>query len=377
MSDKTNQKRRKFLKGAASAGILGVAGCLEQSAGDSGGDSGGDSDTDSGGDSDTDSGGDSGGEPESWTLGTSSQGSSSFRIGSTWTQYADQNDLLDSVNVEAVVTEGTSASYRRLDAGEFEMSGTTTQLLADSPDQGAFEETPLEDFDSIRQVRGYMGFFNFGLYNADEVSGWDDLEGRPVAISSAGSGTRPPVEWLVDQEVGLDNIDNRYMAFSDIPSALRSGQVDAAFTWTVNETTAQGWFQEIDATVNWEPLTFSDSTIEALNTELSYATYFELDEDTVGEFAESYTGPIDTFTLTYLYVIKADEDPDIVYDIAKFTYEYGEELLEQDDVMGFFPNPDSFLGTLHPDVPVHEGAYRYYQEEGLWDEYDLTAPPEA
>lgn len=365
MTDNSNHKRRRFLQGAAAAGLLGAAGCLDETAG--GDDDGTDDGTDDGGD----------GDAPTWSLGTSSEGSTSFRIGSTWSQYAQQNDLLDSVDVDAIVTEGTGASYRRLDADEFEISGTTTQLLADSPDEGTYEDTPLTDFDSIRQVRGYMGFYNFGLYNSEEVSGWDDLEGRPIAISSAGSGTRPPVEWLVDQEIGLDNVDNRYMAFADIPGALRSGQVDAAFTWTVNQTIPQGWFQEIDATVEWEPLPFSESTLTALDEELTYSTYFELSEDQVSEFAENYSGPLDSFTLTYLYVMKADLDPDIVYDITKYTYEYGEELLDQDDAMGFFPDPDAFLGTLHPEIPVHEGAYEYYVEEGLWDDYDLTPPPEV
>ncbi|MFB6235690.1 MAG: TAXI family TRAP transporter solute-binding subunit [Halopenitus sp.] len=364
MSDTNDSNRRTFVKGAATAGVLGVAGCLGQKAG-GGGDSGGDS---------------SGTETEGakkWTLGTSSQGSSSYRIGSTWTQYAKKNDLLDSVKANAVITEGTSASYRRFDAGQFEMSGTTTQLLEDSPDEGAYKEKPLKNFDSIRQVRGYMGFYNFGLYNADKVSGWDDLEGKSVAISSAGSGTRPPVEWLVDQEIGLDNIDNRYMAFADIPGALRSGQVDAAFTWTVNKDIAQGWFQEIDATVNWKPLMFSDSTKKALDNELSYSTYVQLDEETVGSFAENYSGAIDSFTLTYLYVVKDDADKQAVYDIAKMTHEHGEELKKKDEVMGFFPDSDAFLGTMHPDVPVHQGAYEYYKEAGLWEKYNLTAPPEA
>ncbi|MDS0476912.1 TAXI family TRAP transporter solute-binding subunit [Natrinema sp. 1APR25-10V2] len=351
MFEKTKVNRRSFITGASSAGIIGLTGCLNSTAGGNGGSSG-------------------------WTLGTSSEGSSSFRIGSTWTEYAKKNDLLD-VEIDAVITEGTSASYRRLDRGDFEMSGTTTQLLDTSPDQGSFEEKPLQNFDSIRQVRGYMGFYNFGLYNADKVSGWDDLEGRPVAISSAGSGTRPPVEWLVDQEVGLDNVDNRYMAFADIPSALRSGQVDAAFTWTVNKSTPQGWFQEIDATVNWEPLSFSDSTISALNNDLSYSTHVELGSDTVSQFSENYQGAIDSFTLTYLYVLHKDRDPDTVYDIAKMTHEHGEDLVEEDEVMSFFPDPDAFLGTIHPDVPIHKGAYDYYKEAGLWEEYDLTAPPEA
>ncbi|ACM59034.1 TRAP-type uncharacterized transport system periplasmic component-like protein (plasmid) [Halorubrum lacusprofundi ATCC 49239] len=351
MANDMNRSRRSFLKGASVAGVLGLAGCLDQSAGGDG-------------------------DGGAWTLGTSSEGSSSFAIGSNWTEYASQNDALD-FEVDAVITEGTGASYRRMDRGDFELSGTTTQLLAASPDTGPYEDEPLQDFDNIRQIRGYMGFYNFGLYNADEVDGWDDLEGSSVAISSAGSGTRPPVEWLVDQEVGMDNIDARYMAFADMPAAMRSGQIDAMFTWTVNKTNPQGAFQEVDATVNWEPLPISEATRDKLQNDLAYLTYVQLDEDTVAQNTENYSEPLDTFTLTYLYVAKADRDDDRIYDITKFTYENGDELVDRDSVMGYFPDPDQFMGQLHPDIPVHKGAYDYYTEEGLWEDYDLTPPPEA
>lgn len=367
MNEKYTPDRRSFVKGAAVTGIAGLAGCLNQKAG--GGSNKGKNDASGSSDK-------SGGGNSTWRLGTSSEGSSSYRIGSTWASYAKQNDLLD-FEIDAIVTEGTSASYRRLDADQYELSGTTSQLLAASPDTGPFKEKQLQDFDSIRQIRGYMGFYNFGVYNADKVSGWDDLKGRSVAISSSGSGTRSPVEWLVDKEIGLDNIDNRYMAFADIPAALRSGQVDAAFTWTLNETIPQGFYQEIDATVNWKPLQFSESTIKAIKNDLGYSTYVNLDKETVGKFSESYQGSLDTFTLTYLYVAKKGQDPDRVYDIAKYTHEQGEKLLEQDEGMGYFPDPDKYLGQLHPEVPVHKGAYDYYKEKGLWDKYDLTAPPEA
>jgi len=351
MANDMNRSRRSFLKGASVAGVLGLAGCLDQSAGGDG-------------------------DGGAWTLGTSSEGSSSFAIGSNWTENASQNDALD-FEVDAVITEGTGASYRRMDRGDFELSGTTTQLLAASPDTGPYEDEPLQDFDNIRQIRGYMGFYNFGLYNADEVDGWDDLEGSSVAISSAGSGTRPPVEWLVDQEVGMDNIDARYMAFADMPAAMRSGQIDAMFTWTVNKTNPQGAFQEVDATVNWEPLPISEATRDKLQNDLAYLTYVQLDEDTVAQNTENYSEPLDTFTLTYLYVAKADRDDDRIYDITKFTYENGDELVDRDSVMGYFPDPDQFMGQLHPDIPVHKGAYDYYTEEGLWEDYDLTPPPEA
>lgn len=62
-------------------------------------------------------------------------------------------------------------------------------------------------------------------------------------------------------------------------------------------------------------------------------TYVQLDEDTVAQNTENYSEPLDTFTLTYLYVAKADRDDDRIYDITKFTYENGDELVDRDSVM--------------------------------------------
>ncbi|XVH31605.1 TAXI family TRAP transporter solute-binding subunit [Haloferacaceae archaeon DSL9] len=345
-----------------------IAGCAADEPAGGGDDNGGGGNGDGGGD------GGGGGGQSSYTLGTSAEGSSSFRIGSNFAQFLDTETDVD-FSLDAIVTPGTGATYRMVDGQEVEFGGTTTQLLSDSPDQGSFEDEPLQRFDGIRQLRGYMSFFNFAVADTEAgIESWEDLNGEAVAISSQGSATRLPAEWVVDQEIGLDNIDPRYMAFADIPAALRGGQVSAAFTWATNGTIPQGWFQEIDATVEWAPLPLSDATLGALDSELEYSSYVEIDG---AEISENYDGMIDGFSLTYLWVCLADVDPDVVYEIARISHENGEDLVEQDDVMGFFPDPDQFLGTIHPDVPVHQGAYEYYQDAGIWDEYTLTPPPEA
>lgn len=359
--------RRQFLRRTVgvgtTTGIVALAGCASSRLGGGGGNG-------------SDSGGGSG--PTHIVLGTSSEGSSSFRVGSTFSQYVTQNDLADTFTIESVVTEGTSATYRRIADGDLLLGGTTTQLLESSPNSGSFEDSPLPNFDSIRQIRGYMSFYNFGVANKDAgVNNWEDLQGRPIAVSSAGSGTRAPVERIIDEEIGLENVQPRYMAFSDIPSALRGGQVAAAFTWATNGTIPQGWFQEIDATVNWTPLSISEETQSLLANELGFSSYVQIDGSTI---SQNVSQTIDAFTLTYLWNARSDRlSADVVYELTKISHERGEELAEQDEIMGFFPDPDEFLGTLHPDVPVHAGAYRYYQESGLWSEYSdsLTPPPEA
>ncbi|PSP76005.1 TRAP transporter substrate-binding protein [Halobacteriales archaeon QS_3_64_16] len=369
--------RRQFLRRTAgigaTAGVFSLAGCLNQSLGEGGGGGGS-----GGGGNGSGGGGGNGGGPTNIVLGTSSEGSSSFRVGSTFAQYVTQNDLADTFTIEAVVTEGTSATYRRVADGNLLLGGTTTQLLENSPNEGSFEDTQLPNFDTIRQIRGYMSFYNFGVANAEAgIQNWEDLQGRPIAVSSAGSGTRAPVERIIDEEIGLGNVQPRYMAFADIPSALRGGRVDAAFTWATNGTIPQGWFQEIDSTVNWAPLPLSESTQSILADELGFSSYVQIDGSAI---SENVSQSIDAFTLTYLWNARADMlSQEVVYELTKLSYERAEELVEQDEVMGFFPDPQEFLGTLHPDIPIHAGAYQYYQEEGLWSEYSdsLTAPPQA
>lgn len=357
-----NLSRRELLSTAGAMSTIGLAGCaMNQSL--------------SSGDGGSKNNAAGGGGPVKWTLGTSSEGSSSFRIGSTFAEYLKRKGTTDVFELDAVVTPGTSATYRMVDNKEVEIGGTTTQLLANSPDQGSFKNESLKNFDSIRQVRGYMSFYNFALGNAEAgVESWSDLEGSSIAISSPGSATRPAAEWVVDQEIGLDNVEPRYMAFADIPSAIRGGRVDAAFTWATNGTIPQGWFQEIDSTVEWTPLALSADTKSKISSDVSYSSAVEIDGSAI---SENYSDTIDGFTLTYLWNCLADRNPDVVYEIAKLSHELGEKLVEQDEVMGFFPDPKKFLGTIHPDVPVHLGAYNYYKEAGIWGDFDLTKPPEA
>lgn len=377
-AEQHRSSRRQLLRRAAATGaatgLIGLAGCLNSSLGSSQGGSGGNGGSNSGNNS---SGGSSGGKTNI-VLGTSSEGSSSFRVGSTFAQYVSRNNLADTFSIEAVVTEGTSATYRRVADGNLLLGGTTTQLLENSPDKGSFKDTPLPNFDTIRQIRGYMSFYNFGVANADAgIESWQDLQGKPIAVSSAGSGTRAPVERIIDEEIGLGNVEPRYMAFADIPSALRGGRVDAAFTWATNGTIPQGWFQEIDSTVNWKPLPISKKTQSLLSNELGFSSYKQIDGSKI---SEKVSKKIDAFTLTYLWNARADQlDPETVYELTKISYEKADALVKKDKVMGFFPDPEQFLGTLHPDVPVHAGAYQYYKDKGLWSDYSdsLTAPPKS
>lgn len=366
MAQRSQTPRRSFLQkaGVGAVALTGLAGCSGQ----------GESNTTS---QTTASGGSN--SKTNITLATSVEGSTSFRIGSTFGQYVKRNNLAETFALEAVVSPGATGGYRMMDQGEVEASGPSTYGLAASPDSGPFKKNPLKNFDKVRQIRGFFSVQPFAIVTEDSgIKSWDDLAGKSISVGSAGAGTRVPSETIVKLALGDKSAEIKYIGYGDQPSALRGGRVDAIFGYINNAKTpspvAPGWMQELDSTVNWRHIPYPDDVMSQFEKELPYASTFTING---GELFSSYTGTITAYNLTYAWCCHSDISPEVVYELTRLSHEHGEKLLEADSAMGFFPAPDRFLDTMHPEVPVHKGAYDYYTEAGLWEKYDLTAPPEA
>ncbi|TKR24426.1 substrate-binding domain-containing protein [Natronomonas salsuginis] len=377
MSNHTTSRRKVLAGAAAATGMLGLAGCAGGNGGDgNGGDGNGESGGNGNGNGSSDDGsGNGGGATQEFTFATSVEGSTAFRIGSTFGEYLRQENLTDLFEINAVVSPGATGGYRMMDQGEAAFSTPSTYGLEVSPDQGPFADNPLNDFNAVRQIRGNFSVQPFLIVQADSgIESWDDLEGQTVSFGSAGAGTRVPSETILDLEIGLENITPEYVGYSDQPAALRGGRVDAIFGYVNNSAIAPGWMQELDATVDWRHIPYSDEVRSEFEQQLPYTSTLEVDGS---NFFESFTDTITPYNLTYVVSSTTGLDDEVAYEFAKLSYEHGEALLESDNSMGFYPDPDLFLETIHPDVPVHKGAYDYYVESELWGDYDLTAPPEA
>jgi len=353
-------RRREYLKGIPAAAVTGmIAGCTNQDGGNgNGGGNGGDD------------------EPARWQLGTSTEGSGSFQVGSTVAEYFKRGGETDVFELDAVVTAGTGATYRRLDQGDFEMGGSNTVLLDASPDSGQFEDQPLEKFDKMRQVRGYMTTAPwFTMMKSDAgIEEWSDLEGESFFVSSPGTGTRATLEEAIDIEVGLDNIDAQYFAYADLAEAIRSDRIVGGMVFNVNVNTATGVAQEIDQTIDWEPLHWTDDALEFFG-EQAYSQVVSTD---TSEWSEEHSEEIPGLSVPYMWMAWDERDNEVIEEFTRLTHEYKDELIEQNSLLKWFDDIDDWLGGgLHPEIPVHEGAYNYYQEIGVWENYDLTPPPEV
>lgn len=359
--------RRKLIKAGVVAGGVGLAGCL--------------GDDDDNGDDGAVSGDDDGDDPEevpSWQMATSVDGGPQFIVGVTIEQQLNDIGALDGVvDFQAIEAPGADAGFRMMDDGDVQLSGPAAFSLEMSPDDGPFEASPIANHDDVRQLFTKMSF-DVGQMVVHADSGletWEDLEGKTISLGDRGSASAVPLETLVDHEIGLDNVNAEFVTWSEQAAALRAGQVDAITQLITNSEVVGGLTQEMDATIDWEPINISERGQQLIEEEMPYAEVTTLDAGELG--FESYQGELILMTLGYPVIGMADLDADAVYEFTKACQENRDLLMDASNLMGFFGDPDRNLGNLHPDIPVHLGAYNYYVDEGLWDDYDLTPPPEA
>jgi len=364
-----NVSKRQFLKASvAGTAMFGLAGCTGN--GDDGDDGNGNG-AQPGDDDDGD-------EPVSLAVGTSVEGSTAFRTFTAFSQYLEDNGLDDKVAIESLVTEGATATYRGLDQGDYDVAGIASNYDQEmAPDDGDFADNPIANYDDMRQVRALLDNVNFLITEEDSgIETWQDLDGMTVSLGSPGAGTRPLYDWIAERE--LDGVDAtvQYVEFGSQPDEMRAGRIDAAMVYVNNPpyTVMPGFHQEMDATVDWVPVPYSDSTVEALETEIPFAQPLEYDTT---DDSDSYQGMVTGARLPYTCLTMSDMDDEVVHEFTRLMDEHGEDVLAADASAGYMADRDMGLGAMHPEIPVHKGAYDYYVEAGIWDDYDLMEPPEA
>jgi TRAP-type uncharacterized transport system substrate-binding protein len=348
--------------------MVGLAGCTGGGGGGGGGNGNG-------------SGNGGGGGPTNLDVGTSVEGTLAFRIGSAYQEYLRQTDEQEPIQVNPIVTQGSTASYRMASTGDVDLGWASTYDMANSPDQAHFSDNPVANFDQIRQTLIAQSTYAFLIAPVEnDIQTWDDLEaGDTISLGSAGASFRPLMDTIVEAALGENHgVEVRYIGFGEQPGALRDGTVDAALNYQVNGDTIPGHFQEIDASIKWRPVEFTQDTKNHIQNELDYAVYWEGDPNQFDAFS-GIDGTLTAAGLVFALNCLADLDPAAVKAFVRIPVENSEAFMEIDQGTRMFTEPKFFLKQLYSDVPVHQGAYEYYQEEGLWEKFggDLTPPPEA
>lgn len=189
------------------------------------------------------------------------------------------------------------------------------------------------------------------------ITSFEDLKGKRVNIGNPGSGQRATMELLMERYGWT--VDDFALA-SELPSreqaqALCDNQIDA-FVFTVGHPS--GSIAEPVATCDAQLVNVTGPIIDALVDEFPY--YFKA---TIPAGMYNNDQDVSTFGVGATFVSSTNTSADAVYAVVKAVFDNFDDFKGLHPAFAVLTKENS--ATAGQSAPYHEGAKRYYEENGL------------
>lgn len=275
------------------------------------------------------------------SIGASSVGSSSYTKMAVWSNYiADKLNL----NITPEGTAGSEGNAELVNVGEVDMASSMANLSGQ-----LWEEGKLDNVRLLTTVDSFA--LQFYALKESGIDSIDDLNGKSVNLSKAGSGTDMQARKLFEQ-LGIKPSKIFNVSPSEANNLMRDGVLDVSGCMgsihpSIVEMSASkdinifGLDDRIDE--------FLDNNPGLMKITIRANSY----EKQTNEFVT--IGDMGTF------VVHKDLPEDMVYDLVKATHEGKEAMISGFPGYATMSPEDISLGI----IPLHKGAYKYYQELGV------------
>ncbi|GAB3187830.1 TAXI family TRAP transporter solute-binding subunit [Nesterenkonia suensis] len=287
------------------------------------------------------------------TFGTGGTAGTYFPLGGELSDIFEANTSADSVNY--VESGGSAENLGQIFQEEWQL-GLTQNDTANDGVNGELEGLEGEELDNIGWIANLYPEAAHIVVRAD--SGFEsvsDLEGATIAVGDAGSGTRAISDAILAAH-GFEegDYDAEVTDFGASTEMLADNQIDASIF--VVGTPVAGLTQ-LAASTDVDLLALDDAVADEISGDsgaepydISAEAYDFLDEDvqTVSVFAA-------------LAASTSQVSEDLGYEITEALFEHADGITL--DVGDSILLDEALLGI--GDVPLHPGAERYYDEQGV------------
>ena len=264
---------------------------------------------------------------------------------------------LEGVRVTAQASAGGIENLRLLAEGEAELGFAVTSLLWEAQQgEGSFEGAPN---DQVRVLAGL--YYNPNQVVVTEQSGaqaMEDLEGLRFAPGTAGSTTSVETEIHLEQ-LGIDypdGIQAQFVGFTEAVELMRNRQLDGAWVMAGLGNAA---VTEIMATADGRLLSMDDSLIEALQEKYPWYARYVIPAGTYANQEEDVV----TSAIKLALFCSAELDEQTAYELTRIMWENMDTLQQSIPALKGVELQDAVTDLAQ--IPLHGGARRYYEEQGL------------
>ena len=289
------------------------------------------------------------------TFGTADTGGSMYPAGAAVSQVWTNN--VEGVKCNTQTSTGSFQNCQDVSTGEVDVAVATSDVVLNAYN-GTGKFADIGKLDNLRVIGAvYTSVLSGVALKSSGLTYIHDLLGKRVAVGPAASATEnATLAAFAAMDITKDHTSLENLGLGDGADSVGDGILDAAFGFAGLPIGGQ---LNLAATKEIQVLDMTQEEIDKvlagnaayIQTKIPAGTYTGQDNDA------------NTFGVKCLIIVTADMDADLVYDLCKAMNEHTEELAAGNALLKDMTDP-SFLCTQMP-IPLHDGAQKYYSEQGL------------
>ena len=289
------------------------------------------------------------------TFGTADTGGSMYPAGAAVSQVWTNN--VQGVKCNTQTSTGSFQNCQDVSTGEVDVAVATSDVVLNAYN-GTGKFADIGKLDNLRVIGAvYTSVLSGVALKSSGLTYIHDLLGKRVAVGPAASATEnATLAAFAAMDITKGNTSLENLGLGDGADSVGDGILDAAFGFAGLPIGGQ---LNLAATKEIQVLDMTQEEIDKvlagnaayIQTKIPAGTYTGQDNDA------------NTFGVKCLIIVTADMDADLVYDLCKAMNEHTEEMAAGNALLKDMTDP-SFLCTQMP-IPLHDGAQKYYSEQGL------------
>lgn len=268
------------------------------------------------------------------------------------------NRHVPNVDATAEATGASVENLRLIQRGESEVALVQGDVAYDAfHGRDRFEGAPIRTrVIMVLYPNVYHAVSLKSIHERIGLNSFRDVAGHRFSVGAPGSGNEHATS-LVFQALGMsfDDITVQRFAYTETARALRENQLDAG-SWVVGVGHAS--LQELDATHPIHLIPIADDELETVVNMYPFYTPFTIEAGTYSTVRED----VETIALWNVVVVAEDFPEDLAYELVKAAFEHKDILAAAYAPGARYNTPENLLNSP---VPLHPGAIRYAEEQGV------------
>ena len=256
-------------------------------------------------------GGDQAAQKQFLNIGTGGTAGTYYPIGGAMAEILNNN--IKGMNASAQSTGASVANINMLKEGSIDLA-----IVQNDITYYAVNGTEMFKDNAVKNIKGIATLYpetcQFVTLDSSGIKSIADLKGKRVAVGAAGSGAEANARQILEAYgITYDDITVQYLSFGEGASALKDGNVDAAFV-TAGYPTAS--VQDISSQNKIRLLPVGDKEADALIAKYPFYTKTTVPAGTYAGFDEE----VKTISVMSMLVANDKVDDKLGYDIAKAIF---------------------------------------------------------